>query len=117
MIKEESVKTGRLYKHYKGGLYRVVGTVTAEWDLKELVIYKDSQGKIWARDLEEFTGLTIDENAKVAEGFVKFTKRFTEVEEQCQQCGDDIEPGYTGYAEMLCEICYSQDTWREDEEE
>ncbi|CAM4399913.1 DUF1653 domain-containing protein [Bacillus manliponensis] len=53
---KREVIEGSYYEHYKGGMYQVVMIATAEWDSSDLVIYKDEQGKVWARDLKVFTG-------------------------------------------------------------
>ncbi|UTQ80094.1 hypothetical protein vBBceSLY4_000017 [Bacillus phage vB_BceS_LY4] len=35
---------------------------------------------------------------------------------KCNLCSDEIEPGYAGYNEGLCEICYDEDFFEEREE-
>ncbi|EEK53181.1 hypothetical protein bcere0004_55320 [Bacillus cereus BGSC 6E1] len=32
---------------------------------------------------------------------------------ECKYCGDEIEPGYEGYDEGVCEICYIGDLFDE----
>lgn len=46
-----------LYRHYKGGMYYVVGEAkSTDDDLTELVVYHalDEDGEMWVRNKEEF---------------------------------------------------------------
>ena len=47
------IKKG-IYKHYKGNIYRVIGTAKHSETLEKLVIYKDvsDDSKLWARPIE-----------------------------------------------------------------
>ncbi|WP_411501395.1 DUF1653 domain-containing protein [Bacillus thuringiensis] len=74
---KREVNEGSYYKHYKGGIYQVLMIATAEWDLSDIVIYKDQQGKVWARDLKVFAGHTTLENGECVKRF----KRIVENEE------------------------------------
>lgn len=49
-----TVKKG-FYKHFKGGIYEVIGTSTHSETKEELVIYKDAFGKLWSRPVEMFS--------------------------------------------------------------
>ncbi|MGX6978978.1 DUF1653 domain-containing protein [Vagococcus elongatus] len=42
------------YKHYKGGIYEVVGASTHTETEEELVLYKDESGRLWSRPVEIF---------------------------------------------------------------
>lgn len=45
----------RMYKHYKGGLYTIIGIGLLEESLEEMVVYANlSDGKIWIRPKESF---------------------------------------------------------------
>jgi hypothetical protein len=60
---------GKIYKHYKGGLYIVVG-ISCHTETKEtLVIYKDLKieglDKTWARPIEMFEEILEIDDKKV----------------------------------------------------
>ncbi|MDD2879427.1 MAG: DUF1653 domain-containing protein [Rhodoferax sp.] len=63
-------KTGSLLRHYKGGLYTVVGTCLIEATLQPGVLYKphqgDSQDVTWMRPMAE-----IDDMVATAHGAVR----------------------------------------------
>jgi hypothetical protein len=40
---------GWIFRHYKGGIYEVIGTGTHTETGEELVFYKDTLGKHWIR--------------------------------------------------------------------
>ena len=44
-----------IYRHYKGGEYKVIGVATHTETDEELVIYVDVHGKLWARPESMFT--------------------------------------------------------------
>jgi hypothetical protein len=43
-----------IYRHYKGGFYRVIGTATHTETQEELVIYEGIDGRVWARPRDMF---------------------------------------------------------------
>jgi hypothetical protein len=48
-------KPGERYRHFKGGLYRIVCCCTEEMNGQRLVIYSSSMdSRIWARPLANF---------------------------------------------------------------
>lgn len=48
---------GALYKHFKGGYYRVLGFATHTETGEELALYKNiKDSKVWARPFDMFTG-------------------------------------------------------------
>lgn len=57
-VKENSAPKQRVangfYKHYKGGIYEVVGAATHTETGEELVLYKDESGRLWSRPVEVF---------------------------------------------------------------
>lgn len=59
------------YKHYKGGLYKVlmVGKHTETGEL--LVIYEDSRGNTWVRPQDEFEEI-IEVDGRQVKRFTKF---------------------------------------------
>ena len=52
------IKLGR-YKHYKGGLYKVLGVVKHSETLEDLVLYEtlydNPRSKLWVRPLKMFS--------------------------------------------------------------
>ena len=69
-MKPSDVK-GALYRHYKGGLYRVLGFAIHTETLEAMVIYGDVEtNAIWVRPIAMFC----EKVGKV--------QRFTEVEEE-----------------------------------
>jgi hypothetical protein len=70
----DALAPGATLRHYKGGLYRVVGLCRIEATLKTGVLYQACQGDVevvWMRPLEQFT-----ERVTTSEGVVA---RFTVV--------------------------------------
>lgn len=47
---------GNIFKHYKGGLYNVIGTGTHTETGEACVIYEDTVGQVWIRPVEMFQG-------------------------------------------------------------
>ena len=47
---------GGIYEHYKGHIYKVIGTAMHSETLEDLVIYVNTEdpGKLWARPKEMF---------------------------------------------------------------
>ena len=64
-----------VYRHFKGGLYQVIGRATHTETLEDMVVYKSLEtGKMWVRPAEMFFGYIETEQYK---GF-----RFTAVNEE-----------------------------------
>jgi hypothetical protein len=56
------------YRHYKGGLYKVLTLAKSADDERELVVYQAVQtGVVWVRDAEEF-------NEDIAPGIKRFAR-------------------------------------------
>ena len=56
-----------IYKHYKGGLYTVLGTATHSETGEDMVIYKSEEtGKTWVRPLSIWLSLTEDGRVRFA---------------------------------------------------
>ena len=69
-MKPSDVKGGVLYRHFKGGMYRVCGFATHTETRETMVIYENVySGTIWARPIEMFCEMVGDK------------PRFEEVEE------------------------------------
>ncbi|MCC7160556.1 DUF1653 domain-containing protein [Candidatus Nomurabacteria bacterium] len=62
------IKPG-IYKHFKGGMYRVIGVAKHSETLKDLVVYEalydNPKSKFWVRPLENFLGEVELEGKKV----------------------------------------------------
>lgn len=43
------LQAGRLYRHYKGGLYEMMGAATLESDLSAMIVYRSADGALWIR--------------------------------------------------------------------
>ncbi|GAA0348138.1 hypothetical protein GCM10008931_44300 [Oceanobacillus oncorhynchi subsp. oncorhynchi] len=46
-----------VYKHYKGGIYNVIGTGIHTETEEKLVFYEGADGRLWARPFEMFIEL------------------------------------------------------------
>lgn len=70
------IKTGTIYRHFKGNLYEVIAIATHSETLEKMVVYRAlyGDGGIWVRPLEMFEE-TIERNGK------KF-KRFQPLDEK-----------------------------------
>lgn len=74
LVPPDAIQPGATLRHYKGGLYRVVGLCRIEATLKTGVLYQACQGDeqvLWMRPLEQFS-----ESVTTPEGVVT---RFTVV--------------------------------------
>lgn len=71
-MKPSDVKCGALYRHYKGGLYRVLGFADIHTEtLETMVIYGDVEtSAIWVRPIAMFCSKVRD------------VQRFTEVDDE-----------------------------------
>ncbi len=58
------------YKHYKGGIYEVIGVGKHTETGDSLVFYKDKEENLWARPTEMFKG-TLEWEGKIVERFQK----------------------------------------------
>lgn len=69
MKKDLSIQKGK-YRHYKGHLYEVTGTVRHSETLEEMVIYKAlySEFEIWVRSLKMFLD-DVQVNGKIQKRF------------------------------------------------
>jgi hypothetical protein len=45
---------GSRYRHYKGGLYEMVGPATLESDLSAMIVYRSADGALWIRPRDVF---------------------------------------------------------------
>ncbi|WP_326969127.1 DUF1653 domain-containing protein [Bacillus atrophaeus] len=62
---------GCWFKHYKGGLYKVIGEVIHTETEEKLVTYEDMYGILWARPKDMFFGNVIIDGKEI--------KRFTKI--------------------------------------
>ena len=58
-----------IYKHYKGGVYKVLGVAKSSEDYSDLVVYEalydNPMSKLWVRPLEDFLSEVEVEGKKV----------------------------------------------------
>jgi hypothetical protein len=62
-LRASGVLPGQIYKHFKGGVYKIVAVGLNEVDLEPLVHYRDTAdeyGIVWTRYLHMFTGRALD---------------------------------------------------------
>lgn len=72
-IDMEDIKIGKIYKHYKGNLYRVIGIGKHSETTEDMVIYQSiKNNQIWIRPINMWNNV-IDE---------KGTLRFTLIDEE-----------------------------------
>ncbi len=45
------------YRHYKGGIYELVGEATLESDLTPMIVYRAADGSLWVRPKSVFLEL------------------------------------------------------------
>lgn len=69
-------KPGEVYRHYKGGLYTVIGIGQHTESGERLVAYRDDDGKIWFRPVSMFSDLVSD--PKTIGGLVRRFIRLTD---------------------------------------
>jgi hypothetical protein len=62
---QPSIQYG-IYRHFKGGIYEVLGTVrhseTEEW----LVLYKSASGSMWVRPYANFVEMVVREGVEIS---------------------------------------------------
>ena len=54
--RERQLKIGNVYKHYKGGYYKVVLLSRRECDGAGMVSYENEDGEIWTQQVKRFHG-------------------------------------------------------------
>lgn len=53
------------YRHFKGGIYEVLGLARHSETEELLVVYKNSEGQIWVRPYEMFFEAVLHEGAQI----------------------------------------------------
>ncbi|MED3442274.1 DUF1653 domain-containing protein [Bacillus subtilis] len=71
-LKDTYEVAGCWFRHYKGGLYKVIGEVIHTETEEKLVTYEDQDGLLWARPKEMFFGKVIIDGKEI--------KRFTKID-------------------------------------
>jgi len=55
---ERIIEIGKIYKHFKGHIYKVINIAIDSEDLSKKVIYENiNDGKVWVRDYDMFNSL------------------------------------------------------------
>lgn len=85
MTIDEAIPWRPTHRHYKGGLYRLIGMGRIEAGLAEVAIYDNANGDLWVRPWTEFHG-SVDENG--------YIPRFAEIAAPApaQDAGGDLWP-------------------------
>jgi hypothetical protein len=65
IIPKSAPKTGEQYRHFKGGLYLILGTGLLESNLEPVVIYMSADLVTWVRTLKDFRGTMKTEAGKI----------------------------------------------------
>ena len=59
---ERVIEIGKIYKHFKGHIYKVINIALDSEDLSKKVVYENTtDGKVWVRDYDMFNSL-VDKN-------------------------------------------------------
>ena len=75
---ERVIEVGKIYKHFKGHIYKVIAIALDSEDLSKKIVYKNKiDGKVWVRDYDMFNSLV--DKTKYPEIIQKY--RFEEVNE------------------------------------
>ena len=70
---ERKIKIGGIYKNFKGHSYKVIGIAKDSEDLKEKVVYQNTEtGELWLRDEKEFLSLVDKEKYPNIEQIYRF---------------------------------------------
>lgn len=75
---ERTIEIGKIYKHFKGHIYKVINIALDSEDLSKKVVYQNiNDGKVWVRDYDMFNSLVDKEKYPDVEQ----EYRFEEVDE------------------------------------
>lgn len=69
----EEPKPGQVYRHYKGGIYVVVGVAINTETEERLVIYHDGDGNIWGRPVGIFCAAVPSPSGYLMSRFTRVT--------------------------------------------
>jgi hypothetical protein len=58
-----------IYRHYKGGIYTVIGIAKHSETLEEMVIYQGQDGQLWARPRAMFNEVLVSSEGLEIERF------------------------------------------------
>lgn len=60
----------QLFRHYKGGEYKLICEAALESDRQStMIVYSSSDGKIWIRPKEDFFGIVKDDKGVLRQRF------------------------------------------------
>ena len=55
---ERVIEVGKIYKHFKGHIYKVIAIALDSEDLSKKIVYENKiDGKVWVRDYDMFNSL------------------------------------------------------------
>jgi hypothetical protein len=76
-MRAQEIKTGDLYRHFKGKNYRIIGVGCHSESLQEMVIYEalyeNPKGRLWVRPLEMFLETVTDTAGKSVPRFARIS--------------------------------------------
>lgn len=64
------------YRHYKGDIYKVIGTAKEEATLKDVVVYvSEETEEMWTRPFDEFFGIVTTVSGTPVKRFTSLEKK------------------------------------------
>ena len=58
----QKIETGRIYRHYKGNVYKIIGFAKHSETLEDMIIYRSEDNKTWVRPYSMWNEIVDDKN-------------------------------------------------------
>jgi hypothetical protein len=71
MVTDDATVTPGVYRHFKGGIYTVIGVATDTETEEQVVVYQSENGRLWTRPIAMFTE-TVDRDGYIGPRFRPF---------------------------------------------